>query len=77
MDFTSSRVRLLSKFILCAHIYLPCSESDVIPTPRERLPSWMTDEEGQKSQMRAWDVVAAELEAIEPGCLKKLVELQQ
>jgi hypothetical protein len=33
----------------------------------------MTDEDGQKSQRRTWDVVTAELEAIEPGCVKNLI----
>jgi hypothetical protein len=45
----------------------------MIATIRDKLPSWMTDEDGQKFQRRAWDVVTAELETIEPGCVTRLV----
>ncbi|KFA50012.1 hypothetical protein S40293_05965 [Stachybotrys chartarum IBT 40293] len=40
----------------------------------DKLPSWMTEDEGRKSQGRAWEVVTNELEAIEPGCLRNAVD---
>ena len=38
------------------------------------MPSWITDEEGKVSQKRVWEVIAKELESIEPGCVKKILE---
>ena len=35
----------------------------------------MTDEEGKRAEIRAWEVISVELEAIEPGCMKKLLDL--
>ncbi|KFY40148.1 hypothetical protein V494_03621 [Pseudogymnoascus sp. VKM F-4513 (FW-928)] len=39
----------------------------------EVVPSWVTDEEGQKSQKLLWDAVASELESIQPGCVKAIL----
>ncbi|KFX91016.1 hypothetical protein V490_06131 [Pseudogymnoascus sp. VKM F-3557] len=36
------------------------------------VPSWVTDEEGKKSQKVLWEAVAGELESIQPGCLKAI-----
>lgn len=41
---------------------------------RDTLPEWITDEEGQRSQKLMWEVIAKELEAVEPGCVKKMLE---
>lgn len=38
----------------------------------DKIPVWARDEEDQKT---AWEAVAKELEAIEPGCLKKILEI--
>ncbi|KFY13238.1 hypothetical protein V492_03384 [Pseudogymnoascus sp. VKM F-4246] len=37
------------------------------------VPSWVTDEEGQKSQKLLWDAVSSELESIQPGCVKAIL----
>ena len=37
------------------------------------MPSWATDEEAKALQKRIWDDVAKELEAVEPGCVKKIL----
>ncbi|KAK7414071.1 hypothetical protein QQX98_007103 [Neonectria punicea] len=39
----------------------------------DKVPSWVTDEEGRKWQKNLWDVMAKELETIEPGCVKKVL----
>ncbi|KAF7554444.1 hypothetical protein G7Z17_g2912 [Cylindrodendrum hubeiense] len=41
----------------------------------EKVPDWVTSEEGKQSQKLVWDVVAKELESAEPGCLQKLVSV--
>jgi hypothetical protein len=41
--------------------------------PRDGVPSWITDEEGKKSQKAVWEAIANELESIEPGCVKKVL----
>ncbi len=38
------------------------------------LAEWVTNEDGQEAQKRVWDEVASELEEIEPGCVKTLLE---
>lgn len=40
---------------------------------RDILPDWITDDAGKKSEKSAWDALARELEAIEPGCLAKIL----
>lgn len=37
------------------------------------VPSWVTDEEGQKGQKRVWDDVIRVLNAAAPGCLDRLL----
>lgn len=39
-----------------------------------KVPSWVTDEEGIKLQKRAWNVIESELESIQPGCVKKILQ---
>ncbi|KPM42943.1 hypothetical protein AK830_g3628 [Neonectria ditissima] len=39
----------------------------------DKVPNWVTDGEGRKWQKNLWDIVANELESIEPGCVKKLL----
>ncbi|KAK6611509.1 short-chain dehydrogenase [Botrytis cinerea] len=36
------------------------------------IPNWVTDMDGKKSQKIVWDVIARELETIEPGCVEKI-----
>ncbi|GAB1312801.1 Short-chain dehydrogenase [Madurella fahalii] len=36
------------------------------------VPSWANDD--KESQKRAWDVIAAELETVEPGCVSKMLQ---
>ncbi|KAI1469245.1 putative short-chain dehydrogenase/reductase family protein [Daldinia caldariorum] len=38
-----------------------------------QLPSWVSDEEGQKQGKIIWDEIANVLEKIEPGCLSKIL----
>ncbi|KAK9422872.1 hypothetical protein SUNI508_04539 [Seiridium unicorne] len=33
----------------------------------DRVPDWITDEEGQRTQQRVWDDIVKELESVEPG----------
>jgi hypothetical protein len=33
----------------------------------------VNDEEGKQSQKRVWDIIARELESVEPGCVKKIL----
>ncbi|RHZ53929.1 putative short-chain dehydrogenase/reductase family protein [Aspergillus thermomutatus] len=37
------------------------------------VPSWVTDEEGKKWQKHSWEIVAKELDSIEPGCVGKVL----
>ncbi|KFY93115.1 hypothetical protein V498_04559 [Pseudogymnoascus sp. VKM F-4517 (FW-2822)] len=37
------------------------------------VPSWVTDEEGKKSQKILWDAIASELESVQPGCVKAIM----
>ncbi|OBT63706.1 hypothetical protein VE03_06189 [Pseudogymnoascus sp. 23342-1-I1] len=39
----------------------------------EVVPSWVTDEEGKKSQNILWEAIAGELETIQPGCMKAVL----
>ncbi|KFA78602.1 hypothetical protein S40288_11200 [Stachybotrys chartarum IBT 40288] len=39
----------------------------------EELPDWVTNEEARKDQKRVWDVLCAELNRIEPGCISKML----
>ncbi|GAD92895.1 short chain dehydrogenase/reductase family oxidoreductase, putative [Paecilomyces variotii No. 5] len=39
-----------------------------------KVPSWISDEEGKKSQKYVWELIATELESIEPGSVKKILE---
>lgn len=41
---------------------------------RERVPNWVTDEKGIEGQKRVWDLIARELETVEPGCVKKILQ---
>ncbi|KAM0812460.1 hypothetical protein AB5N19_12451 [Seiridium cardinale] len=36
----------------------------------DRVPDWITDEEGQRTQQRVWDDIVKELELVEPGCVQ-------
>ncbi|KXX78385.1 Dehydrogenase/reductase SDR family member 13 [Madurella mycetomatis] len=36
------------------------------------VPDWANDD--KEAQKRAWDVIAAELEAVEPGCVSKMLQ---
>ncbi|ETS76763.1 hypothetical protein PFICI_12150 [Pestalotiopsis fici W106-1] len=38
----------------------------------DRVPDWITDAKGRKTQQRVWDDIAQELEKIEPGCIQRL-----
>ncbi|KAJ9236346.1 hypothetical protein DTO166G5_4108 [Paecilomyces variotii] len=38
------------------------------------VPSWITDEEGKQSQQYVWDLIATELESIESGCVKRILQ---
>lgn len=33
-----------------------------------RMPSWMTDEGGQRSQKQLWKELVAKMESVQPGC---------
>ncbi|KAK5654742.1 hypothetical protein OQA88_7067 [Cercophora sp. LCS_1] len=37
------------------------------------IPDWAIGEEGRKGQEKSWDVVVAELERVEPGCVKSIL----
>ncbi|KAJ5601802.1 hypothetical protein N7510_011336 [Penicillium lagena] len=39
-----------------------------------KVPDWVDDEEGRKMQKWAWEAVAHELEAVEPGCVARILE---
>ncbi|CAM1501274.1 Fc.00g104360.m01.CDS01 [Cosmosporella sp. VM-42] len=39
-----------------------------------KVPEWAAGDEGKRSQKRAWEVVAKELETIEPGCVTRILE---
>lgn len=39
------------------------------------LPEWLKGEEGEKCETRSWDVVSAELEKVEPGCLQAALKV--
>lgn len=41
---------------------------------RDVVPSWITDEEGKQSQQYVWDLIATELESIESGCVKRILQ---
>ncbi|CAG8924590.1 unnamed protein product [Penicillium salamii] len=36
------------------------------------VPTWLTDEDGQKLQKGIWDELVARLEAVQPGCISQL-----
>jgi len=40
------------------------------------VPQWFKDEDGTPMQKGVWDVIAKELETIEPGCVKRILELK-
>lgn len=42
---------------------------------RGAVPVWITNEEGKKSQQLVWELIARELEDVEPGCVKKVMGL--
>ncbi|KAK7427770.1 hypothetical protein QQZ08_005708 [Neonectria magnoliae] len=39
----------------------------------DKVPDWVTDEEGSKWQKNLWDIIVKELETIEPGCVKEVL----
>lgn len=39
----------------------------------ERVPQWSKNDDGTAAQKQVWDVIASELESIEPGCVKKIL----
>ncbi|KAF2812784.1 putative short-chain dehydrogenase/reductase family protein [Mytilinidion resinicola] len=41
---------------------------------QEKVPSWVTDEEGIATQKHTWELIASELEATEPGCVKRILQ---
>ncbi|KAF2493961.1 putative short-chain dehydrogenase/reductase family protein [Lophium mytilinum] len=41
---------------------------------QQKVPSWVTDEEGSASQKHTWELIASELEATEPGCVKNILQ---
>jgi hypothetical protein len=41
---------------------------------REKVPNWITDEEGKASQKHVWEIIAKELESVVPGCVKRILE---
>ena len=40
---------------------------------RAGLPSWLTDEEGKRSQKRVWEIITNELGSVELGCVNELL----
>lgn len=36
------------------------------------VPTWLTDEEGQKLQSGIWDELVSRLESVQPGCISQL-----
>lgn len=40
----------------------------------DKVPSWVTDEDGRRSGQRVWEVIVKELEIIEPGCVSKILQ---
>ena len=41
---------------------------------RDKIPSWATNEEFKQYQKQAWESVSKELESIETGCVKRILE---
>lgn len=65
------RVRLPSKFKSISHFIKVFSL--ITASSRHIVPSWVTDEDGKKSQKLVWELIANELESIEPGCVDKIL----
>jgi hypothetical protein len=36
------------------------------------VPTWLTNEEGQKLQKGIWDELVSRLESVQPGCISQL-----
>lgn len=72
MGVWSTLVLRMSKFKRCFTyhhdgVLIFCVFSDVIP-------SWVTHEEGLKTQKPVWDIISRELETTKPGCMEPLVQ---
>lgn len=52
---------------------IPTLEMKVSDMFRSDVPAWVTSEEGKNDQNNAWEAVAAELEKIQPGCVKSIL----
>ncbi|KAI5459121.1 putative short-chain dehydrogenase/reductase family protein [Mariannaea sp. PMI_226] len=41
----------------------------------DKVPDWVKDEEGKRSQQNLWNAIAKELDIVEPGCVERALQL--